>query len=173
MRDDLAARSTDIHWPDGFSPPDADLFSHNEVLIDAPRSAVWQHLMAAEKWPQWYPNSMDVHILDDQGGELREGSRFEWCTFGMHMDSVVTEFEPESRIGWYGDGTGLHAYHTWLLTDQAGGCHVVMEEASNGPGSVALRKSDPQALHNGHDLWNNRLKLLSEGNFEPELSRRH
>jgi len=30
MKDDLANRSPDIHWPQGFDPLHADLFSHNE-----------------------------------------------------------------------------------------------------------------------------------------------
>ena len=30
MKDDLANRALDIHWPDGFKPTTADLFSHNE-----------------------------------------------------------------------------------------------------------------------------------------------
>ena len=36
MTDDLANFSTDIHWPDGFSAADADLFTHNERHIDVP-----------------------------------------------------------------------------------------------------------------------------------------
>ena len=29
MKDDLAHRSPDIHWPAGFEPERADLFAHN------------------------------------------------------------------------------------------------------------------------------------------------
>jgi hypothetical protein len=50
MNDDLAMRSKDIHWPDGFSPDGADLFAHNEVFINAPRSTMWRHILEAEKW---------------------------------------------------------------------------------------------------------------------------
>ncbi len=51
MNDDLAMRSKDLHWPDGFAPDGADWFAHNEVVINAPRSTVWRHLVEAEKWP--------------------------------------------------------------------------------------------------------------------------
>ena len=51
MNDDLAMRSKDIHWSDGFAPDGADLFAHNEVFVNAPRSTVWRHLVEAEKWP--------------------------------------------------------------------------------------------------------------------------
>ena len=33
---DRAERSSEIHWPAGFSPDDSDLFAHNEILIKAP-----------------------------------------------------------------------------------------------------------------------------------------
>ncbi len=46
INDDLAMRSKEIHWPDG-----ADVFAHNEVFINAPRSTGWRHLVEAEKWP--------------------------------------------------------------------------------------------------------------------------
>jgi uncharacterized protein YndB with AHSA1/START domain len=162
VNNDMAMKSADIHWPEGFSPADADLFAHNEVFIDAPTSTVWQHIIAAEKWPEWYPNSHHVQIVDNLTGELQEGTEFEWDTFGVHIDSRVAEFVPYSRLGWFGDGNGFYAYHTWLLTDEANGCHVVMEEVGKGPGAIALRDSDVDAMHIGHALWNSRLKALAE-----------
>ena len=60
MNDDLANRSLDIHWPTGFKPTEADLFSHNELLINAFCERVWKHVVEATKWPEWYPNSKDV-----------------------------------------------------------------------------------------------------------------
>jgi hypothetical protein len=35
MKDDLAHRSPDIHWPTGFEPEKADLFAHNDLIINA------------------------------------------------------------------------------------------------------------------------------------------
>jgi hypothetical protein len=32
MKQDLADREKDIHWPEGFDPSRADLFSHNALL---------------------------------------------------------------------------------------------------------------------------------------------
>jgi hypothetical protein len=37
---DWPLRSSAIHWPDGYTPPDADLFAHNEVAIQEPCSVV-------------------------------------------------------------------------------------------------------------------------------------
>jgi uncharacterized protein YndB with AHSA1/START domain len=152
----------DIHWPAGFTPEDADLFTHNEVFIQAPPITVWRHLVAAPKWPGWYPNSQDVRILTGPTDELREESRFEFDTFGVHIDATIGEFVPENRLGWFGHGTGIDAYHTWLLTHVPGGSQVVTEEVAKGPGVVALRQPEPEAMQKDHDLWVTRLKELSE-----------
>jgi hypothetical protein len=77
MSRDLANRSPDIHWPEGFSPDRADLFSHNELRIEASCERVWKHIVEATKWPQWYPNSKDVQIMgggDELNGGLRRAS---------------------------------------------------------------------------------------------------
>jgi hypothetical protein len=31
----------------------------------------------------------------------------------VHIESTVHEFVPNSRIGWWGLGTGMKAYHTF------------------------------------------------------------
>ena len=53
MKTDLRARSLDIHWPSEFRPDGADLFSHNELLIDAPCEKVWNHIIDASNWPHY------------------------------------------------------------------------------------------------------------------------
>jgi hypothetical protein len=163
MNDDLADRFSDIHWPDGFSPDGADLFAHNEVFIDASCSTVWQLLIAAKQWPQWYPNAHDVQILNDRTGVLRDDSRFQWTTFGIDILSEIFEFVPDSRIGWYGDARGLQAYHAWRLLDESNRCHVIMEVAAKGPVAIEMRNSDPDGMRKAHDLWNSQLKLRAEG----------
>ena len=60
MKDDLAHRSSDIHWPSGFEPEKADLFAHNDLIINASCERVWTHIIDASRWPTWYPNSKDV-----------------------------------------------------------------------------------------------------------------
>ena len=47
MKSDLANREKDIHWPQGFDPSQADLFSHNELLINASCARIWSHLSRA------------------------------------------------------------------------------------------------------------------------------
>lgn len=63
MKEELESRCLEIHWPEGFTPVDAGLFAHNEIVIQASSERVWQHIVAATKWPAWYPNAKDVTIL--------------------------------------------------------------------------------------------------------------
>jgi hypothetical protein len=158
---DLAKRSPAIHWPAGFTPESADLFAHNEIFIQAPCATVWQRLVEAPKWPAWYPNAQNVRILEG-GSDFRHDSQFAFDTFGLHIEARIGEFVPASRLGWFGNGDGIQAYHTWLMREADGGCQVVTEESAKGPGAVALRSPDPDAMHKGHDLWLDRLKRVSE-----------
>ncbi|WP_170937122.1 MULTISPECIES: SRPBCC family protein [Rhodomicrobium] len=163
MQDDMILQGPGLSWPAQFSPGNAELFSHNEIFIKAPRATVWWHLIAAGKWPQWYSNAVNVRVLNSVAGLLASGSRFRWSTFGIDVESRVHEFVPESRIGWHGDGGGLNSYHVWLLMDKGPGCHVVTQMVGKGPIARALRDLDPQAIDMSHDLWIRGLKLLSEG----------
>ena len=163
MKDDLAHRSPDIHWPTGFEPEKADLFAHNELIINAPCERVWTHIIEASQWPSWYPNSKDVQI---QGEDLvlRDGTLFRWTTFGLAIESKVHEFELNRRLGWYGYVPGAEPsfYHSWYLAPTGTMCHVVMDEAGVGQDAAALRKSDETLMHRGHDLWLATLKWVAE-----------
>jgi hypothetical protein len=67
MATDLAARAMGIHWPTGFEPERADLFAHNETVVEASCETVWQHIIDAHAWPQWYPNASGVRLLGGAG----------------------------------------------------------------------------------------------------------
>jgi hypothetical protein len=101
MKHDLATRSRKIHWPEAFDPESADLFSHNELAIEATCEKIWSHIIDARKWPLWYPNSKDVTLL---GGAkvLENGTTWRWSTFGLPIESKVHEYVPHTRLGWYG-----------------------------------------------------------------------
>jgi uncharacterized protein YndB with AHSA1/START domain len=159
---DGAQRSREIHWPDGFYPEQAELFAHNEIVVHASCENVFANIVDAQAWPSWYPNSQNVKLLNTPDGKLHEGTRFSWDTFGVHIESRVHEVVPNSRIGWFGDGTGMNAYHTFLLSKTDEGCHIVTEEVVKGPGAVEFREKQPNAMHEGHDLWLSTIKQRSE-----------
>ncbi|SIO41787.1 SRPBCC family protein [Paraburkholderia phenazinium] len=163
MQFDLQHRSREIHWPEGFNPETADLFSHNETVIHASCERVWDNIIDATKWPQWYPNSKDVHIIGDSPVLTRD-SVFHWTTFGLQLESRIHEFVPYTRIGWYGyaPGTQPSFYHTWYLTPEGSSCRVAMDEVGNGAAPAHLRETDESLMHRGHDLWLATLKWVSE-----------
>lgn len=160
IRDDLAVRNLDIHWPQGYVPETAQLFAHNETAVNASCAAVWTHLIDAPAWPKWYQNSKDVRVA--QGASLAKDSHFSWSTFDLPIQSSIFEFEPGRRLAWFGHGPDMHAYHTWHLKDAAAGCLVVTEEVTNGPAAAIWRAKDPAALHIGHDAWLAGLKNVVE-----------
>jgi hypothetical protein len=163
MKSDLANRDKDIHWPQGFDPSQADLFAHNEMLINASCARIWSHIIDASKWPEWYPNAKEVKITGDN--VLKDGTVFRWTTFGLPIESKVNEFTPYTRIGWYGyaPGTARSFYHTWYLRPRGDACMVVTDEAGKGKDAAHLRESDAGLMHRGHDLWLATLKWVSEG----------
>jgi len=164
MQDDLVHRSPEIHWPAGFEPAGADLFAHNELVVNASCERVWSHIVDAGKWPGWYPNSKDVQI---QGGDtlLQDGTVFRWTTFGLAIESRVYEYVPNRRLGWYGyaPGSPPSFYHSWYLEPRGAMCHVVMDEVGIGQDAAGLRRSDETLMHRGHDLWLATLKWVAEG----------
>jgi uncharacterized protein YndB with AHSA1/START domain len=157
-----AQRSKEIHWPDGFHPEQADLFAHNEIVVRSSCEKVFANIVDAQAWPSWYPNSRNAMLRNSPDGKLREGTQFSWDTFGVSITSRIHEFVPDSRIGWFGDGIGMNAYHTFLLLKTDKGCHIVTEEVVKGPGVVEFREKQPNAMQEGHDLWLSTLKQRSE-----------
>jgi Polyketide cyclase / dehydrase and lipid transport len=163
MKWDLVNRAKDIHWPQGFDPLQADLFAHNELLINASCERIWGHIIDANKWPEWYPNAKEVKITGDT--VLKDGTVFRWTTFGLPIESKVNEFTPYTRIGWYGYALGAAPffYHTWYLKPRRDACRVVTDEVGKGKDAVHLREADEGLMHRGHDLWLATLKWVSEG----------
>jgi hypothetical protein len=102
---DGAEHSNQIHWPDGSHPEQADLFAHNEIFVHPSCKRVFTNLADAQAWPSWSPNSHDVTLRNSVAGKPHRGTRFSWDTFGVHIESTVHEFVPDSRLCWLGNGT--------------------------------------------------------------------
>jgi hypothetical protein len=162
ITDDVQRRSAHIHWPGDVNPDRADLFAHNDIVVNAPADVIWSHLVRASAWPSWYSNASDV-VVNAPDELLGPSVTFDWVTFGASIHSTVHEFEPGSRIGWYGTTSQWLAYHTWLLMPRPdGSTYVVMEETGDGASPRALTAANPGHMHRGHDLWNISLKFLCE-----------
>jgi uncharacterized protein YndB with AHSA1/START domain len=121
-----------IQWPKGFETENCSVHVHNELEITASPEVVWAWLIRAQLWPTWYPNSANIEFLFGQPPDLALGTKFRWKTFGITIESMVLEFVPDERISWDAHGTGLNAYHAWLIQKTVQGCHVITEENQGG-----------------------------------------
>jgi hypothetical protein len=117
---------------------------------------VFANIVDAQLWPSWYPNSHNVVVHDSPDNKLHEGTKFSWDSFGVDIESTVHELVPNSRIGWWGLGTGVKAYHTFLLVRTDCGCHIITEEVVRGegyqipPGAAECNARRPRSLVKGH-----------------------
>jgi hypothetical protein len=159
---DLSEANSQIHWPKGFDPKEVDAFVHNEIWINAPACVIWTNLVNAGDWPAWYSNSSAMQIGSSDKKTLEAKSTFTWKTFGFPVQSKINEFVPCNRLGWFGSGTGIRAYHTWLIVAKTGGCEVITEEAQVGPSAIEFNIEQPTAMHDGHNWWLTALKYRSE-----------
>ena len=104
-----------IRWPSHFSPnadPKPIIVTNTldrDHPIKAPVKIVWDCLLRAKEWPNWYEdNSDNVEFTDDNPSELLDkGRTFKWDTFSLRINCKVEEcFVNDQaeicRIGWSG-----------------------------------------------------------------------
>jgi predicted acylesterase/phospholipase RssA/uncharacterized protein YndB with AHSA1/START domain len=141
-----------------FDPRVAPIAAHNERHINAPAERIWEILVRAANWPQWYDNAENVRIDGDGGGaDLFLGAIFTWRTFWIDLRSEVMEFDPCRRIAWNAKSVGVEAYHAWVIEPTDGGCQVKTEETQYGFLALANSWLFPNRMHDGHARWLNGL----------------
>jgi uncharacterized protein YndB with AHSA1/START domain len=156
-----------INYPAAYSPARSKVFVSNQLTMAAPADVVWAWLVRASLWPAWYPNSSRVRIEGGTRSDLAPGSRFRWRTFGVTIDSVVTEFVPPERIAWSVEGRGVHGYHAWLIEPRASGCRVLTEETQNGWLARLSHTAMPNRMYKGHAMWLERLQRQASSGPPP------
>ncbi|NOX94442.1 MAG: SRPBCC domain-containing protein, partial [Alphaproteobacteria bacterium] len=144
---------TAINWPEHFKPENCAVHVVNMLKMDAAPHAVWECLIHASAWPEWYPNAANVVVHDAPDGRLFPGAKFRWKTFGVTIDTEVQEFVPNSRIAWSAKAFGLEVYHAWLITPQGEGCVVLTEETQNGFLARLGHTLRPGQMHKFHQIW--------------------
>ena len=82
---DWTERSPEMHWPTAMFNGAAEIFTHNQIEINASCTTVWDRLVQAERWPQWCPFSSKVQIW---GGAtvLQKNSKFTWVSSDLPQD---------------------------------------------------------------------------------------
>ncbi len=151
----------EIYWPDEYKPEEAGWFLHNRIDIAAPPEVVWDILVSADRWSEWYEGATEVQL---PGGatQLDEGMQFSWKTMGQRFTTTIVEFEPPYRMGWESKKSTIRAYHAWLIVPTKSGCTVITDEAQHGFLTVMQRVFQPNKLHRLHEVWLAELKTRAE-----------
>jgi uncharacterized protein YndB with AHSA1/START domain len=161
----LSARSVpadQINWPTEYAPQISTFTISNSISISAPPQIVWDELIRAEAWPQWYKGAANVKVENSEDGIINEGSTITWQTMDQNLVTKVVEFVPPYRMGWESRQSTLKAYHAWLLIPTAEGTKVVTDESQYGLLAYLQRIFLPNKLRNLHDVWLSELKVRAE-----------
>ena len=158
-----------VIWPAQYAPQTSAIYALNDIDVQAPPAVVWKLLVEAKNWASYFPPENQVRLLGGEP-ELALGTQWSRVTVGFPMSLVVTEFEPLARLGWAttvdGDETGSSAYHGWVITPTATGCHVLTEETQQGPFFLEeLGRKNPGALYRYHQEWVECLARAAEAEF--------
>lgn len=179
---DWAERSPEIHWPTTMFNGSAEVFTHNQIEINASCEKVWDHLIQVERWSQWCPFCGKVQI-SGAAKVLQKNGRFTWVSSDLpqdipigenpppeRVDAVVMEYEPPNRLGWRSFGRSfthhgalVASYHNWYIKPIGPNkCVVTFEEIATGIAARYARGAYPELVHLSHDDWLKGLKSLSE-----------
>lgn len=151
-----------INWPENYKPEEAVFFVHNEIEINASPETVWEILIDAEKWQEWYVGAENVQIINNSNGVLNEESVFRWKTMGLNFSSEIKEFVPNERLSWESRKRSIKGYHAWLIIPTESGSRVITDESQNGWLSFLEKIFQPNKLHGLHDIWLQELKKKAE-----------
>jgi uncharacterized protein YndB with AHSA1/START domain len=142
-----------IKWPKGMAPSQSPIHFTNELEVAASAKTIWSLLIDPTTWPRYYPGVKHVQLLNGHTS-LRLGTQFETNLAGQDVFASVQEFEPMTRIAWGGYPKVAEqstAYHAWIITPTAGGCHLWTEETMQGPHWIELAKQAPDAFWLAHE----------------------
>jgi hypothetical protein len=160
-------KANQIFWPSGFEPEKCPIHVHNELAMTAAPESVWAWLIRAQLWPTWYPNSADIRFLSGNPPDIALGTRFRWKTFGVTVTSTVLEFVPYERLAWDAHGSGLAAYHAWLIQETEQGCQVITEENQRGLLARLSRALRPKNMERQHQIWLEGLRAKAVSGLPP------
>ena len=155
--------SEKINWPQGFKPVESDFFIHNEIDIGAPPQVVWDILIHAAKWPEWYNRAEGINLMNSDGGKLSASSVFIWNPAGK-FTSTVKEFNPPYSTAWLGetDHKKMTVYNAWVIIPTKDGCKVIANETQNGPKTKVEKVFAPNMVSKNIGQWLVGLKEQAE-----------
>ncbi|MEM8966528.1 MAG: SRPBCC domain-containing protein [Bacteroidota bacterium] len=155
--------SEKIDWPSEYNPEEAGFFVHNEIDIKADPQIVWDLLIDAESWPNWYEGMTDVSVKTNPNGKLDSSTVLSFKTMGQFFETVtVKEFEPPYRLSWEATRKDIRGYHAWLIIPTKEGCKVITSETQHGLKAFMQKAFLPNKLRKLHDVWLTEFKNKAE-----------
>jgi hypothetical protein len=108
----------------------APVTASRDVVIAAPKAAVWALLSDPGGWGRIDPAITDVRL----DAQVRPGTRFTWRNGRARIKSRFAVVDPGREITWTGVSSGARAVHRHVLTARGEGhTHLVSEESMAGP----------------------------------------
>ena len=155
-----------VIWPERYHPNSAAIYGLNDIDVEAPPHVVWKLLVDAENWYRYFTAENQVKILGGER-ELALGTKLSRVTGGYPMTLAITECVPGQRLAWAttvdGDETGSTAYHGWVITPTARGCHLLTEETQHGAFFLEIvGRQNPGLLYRYHQKWVESLARAAE-----------
>ncbi len=159
-----AQQDYSINWPPPYQEDQRKFFVHNEIFIEAPAEVIWQILLEAEDWPNWYEGAENVRILNSTSGALQDTSIFTWKTMGLNFRSTIKEFDAPYRLSWESEKSSIKGYHAWLIIPLENGCRLITDESQYGWLTFFEKTFQPNKLEKLHDIWLAEIKAKAESN---------
>ena len=125
--------------------PQAPVYHHEEILIQAPLEEVWTILTHIDEWPEWQAAVSEAHLV----GKLGEGAEFRWKAGGLRFLSKIHTHSPYRSFGWTGKTLGASAIHNWRFSEQDNQTRVQVEESLDGFFPRLFKKSFQKSLEKG------------------------
>ncbi|TDC36957.1 hypothetical protein E1211_11785 [Micromonospora sp. 15K316] len=148
----------DSYRSPGFTSPYAESSMHGEAVIEASPGRVYSHLVDVPRWPDWVPEVRHAQVPD----EIRLGAAFEIEMYGVRLEAVVSEYEPDARFGWIGSSADLSIYQAWILVPVAPGTQVIAKKVERELTTALVRSSQAEEFYYAHQDALLRLKRLAE-----------
>lgn len=150
------------NWPEKYTPSRSAFFVSNSIEVAATPEKVWNILINAIEWEQWYSGARDLVLSGNHDSTLQPGTSFQWRTMGLRFTSHVKEYIPAKRLAWESVKPSIQGYHIWDIIPTTTGCTIITEEAQNGRLTFFERIFQPRKLSRLHDEWLLNLKTRAE-----------
>ncbi|MEU5565035.1 SRPBCC family protein [Micromonospora musae] len=148
----------DSYRSPGFTSPYAESSMHGETVIKASPGRVYSHLVDVDRWHSWVPEVRRARVP----AEMRLGAAFEIEMYGVCLEAVVSEYEPDTQFGWIGSSADLSIYQAWTLVPVTPGTQVIAKKVERELTTALMRDSQAEEFFYAHQDTLLRLKRLAE-----------